>query len=452
MKKVYPAIFILFFLAGCVSIPKETVQDTARKFYIQGLLYEVNGDLENALILYKKSLEKETESSFLYSKIGRTLLRQKKFKEAERMFLKAISIDEKEPENYLNLGLTYFYLGVYDKSINFLEKGLKIKELPSYRMVLCDLYTSTSQYEKAIDSYRILIETFPSNFLLYFNSGILFEKISKQKEAEEAFLKAIKLQPAFVKSYIELGSLYEKENKIEKALEYYKKAIEIAPDYPTGYEKIIECYMKQENWKEVENTLTLAIKKNIKSSTINQILGAINFQNKKYPEAEIYYKRALMLKEDPMVWFNLGITYDRMGNKTEMEKCMRKVIELEPDNHLALNYLGYSFLLENKNIDEAFNMIQKAVKLDPKNGAYLDSLGWAYYKKGNYKLAEKFLLLAQKKENDPEIFEHLGYLYYQKNDNVKAIYWWARSQEISPKGEISQMIESSRRKLLNIKK
>ncbi len=452
MIKFYLLAFSLF-LVGCSSIPVKTrgdavtTDDMAKKFYIQGLLYEVDGDLENALLNYRKSLEANSRNSYLYGKTGRTLLRQKKYAEAEKMFLKAISLDEKEAENYLNLGLVYYYKKSYDKAVSFIEKGLKIKEFPSYRMVLCDLYASTGQYEKSLVSYRILIDTFPSNFLLHYNSGLLLKNLERLNEAEDAFLKAIKLQPAFFKSYIELGSIYEKSNRTEDALNNYKKAMELSPDDPVAYEKLTELYIKQSNWQEVENILIKAVKRNVQSSMINQVLGSISFQNKRYAEAEFYYKRALMIKEDPAIWFNLGIVHDKMGNKKEMEKCMRRVIELDPLNHLALNYLGYSLLLEDRDIHEAFIMIQKAVNLDPDNGAYLDSLGWAYYKKGNYKLAEKLLKKAQQKEIDPEIFEHLGYLYYQKNDNLRAIYWWARSHELSPKEEILMMIEKAKQKL-----
>ncbi|MCM8815744.1 MAG: tetratricopeptide repeat protein, partial [Candidatus Omnitrophica bacterium] len=290
----------------------------------------------------------------------------------------------------------------------------------------------------------VLIREFPSNFLLHYNAGLLLVKLNREKESEQYFLNAIKFQPEFVKSYIELGSLYEKQDKIESAIEYYSKAQEISPEDPSGYEKLIELYIKQGSWKKAEDILTKAIKKGIKSSMINKILGSISFENKMYFEAETYYKRALMIKEEPAIWFNLGVIYDRIGNKNEMENCMRRAIELDKNHHQALNYLGYSLLLQDRNIDEALSMIQRAIKLEPDNGAYLDSLGWAYYKKGDYKLAERFLTMASEKETDPEIFEHLGYLYYKKNDALRAIYWWVRAMEISPKEEISQMIEKAK--------
>ncbi|HOL49557.1 MAG TPA: tetratricopeptide repeat protein, partial [bacterium] len=363
-------------LAGCASVPLETARDTAKKFYIQGLLYETDGNLEDAFIMYKKALQQDSDSSFLFGKIGTILLKEKKFKEAEKAFLKAIALNKNEPENFLALGLTYYYMKSYGDAIKYFEKGLKIKDFPSYRMVLCDLYVLTNQYDKALTSYKILIEKFPSNFLLHFNCGLLLVKMNKPEETKKYFLEAIKLQPAFEKSYVELASIYLQQNNTEDALKYYKMATEISPEDPVPYEKMVEIYMKQGNWNQVQSILTKVIKENVNSAMINQIAGFISFQNKQYPEAEIYYKRALMIKETSEIWFNLGVVYDKMNKKNEMEQCIRKAIQIDPKNHLALNYLGYSLLLENKNIDEAFQLIQQAVRLDPDNGAYLDSLGW----------------------------------------------------------------------------
>jgi tetratricopeptide (TPR) repeat protein len=79
-------------------------------------------------------------------------------------------------------------------------------------------------------------------------------------------------------------------------------------------------------------------------------------------------------------------------------------------------------------LEEALGYIKKAVQLDPQNGAYLDSLGWAYYKMGNYVLAEENLRKAADKANgDPTILDHLGDLF-QKTDRLKlAAASWERA-------------------------
>ena len=47
-----------------------------------------------------------------------------------------------------------------------------------------------------------------------------------------------------------------------------------------------------------------------------------------------------------------------------------------------LNYLGYSWVDQNINLDEAFEMLKHAVELRPDDGYIVDSLGWAHYRLG----------------------------------------------------------------------
>jgi predicted Zn-dependent protease len=95
------------------------------------------------------------------------------------------------------------------------------------------------------------------------------------------------------------------------------------------------------------------------------------------------------------------------------------VLALQPDNSIALNYLGYMLADRGKDLPQALAMIKKAVKLDPMNYAYLDSLGWAYFKMGNYAEAEKNLRQACDRDStDPTVHDHLGQLY-EKTGRLK---------------------------------
>src|SRR3984957_1834014 len=63
-------------------------------------------------------------------------------------------------------------------------------------------------------------------------------------------------------------------------------------------------------------------------------------------------------------------------------------------------------------LPEAVKLIRKAVDLEPMNGAYLDSLGWAYFKLGQFELAEENLRRAvERDQTDPTVHDHLGDLY-----------------------------------------
>ena len=125
-----------------------------------------------------------------------------------------------------------------------------------------------------------------------------------------------------------------------------------------------------------------------------------------------------------------GSIYERQKKYEQAEESFHKVLADDPKNAMALNYLGYMMADRGIRLEEALGYIRRAIALDPQNGAYLDSLGWAYFKMGNYELAEENLRRASERINsDPTIQEHLGYLY-QKTGRLKlAATHWERSLE-----------------------
>jgi tetratricopeptide (TPR) repeat protein len=137
----------------------------------------------------------------------------------------------------------------------------------------------------------------------------------------------------------------------------------------------------------------------------------------------------------------------------------RRVLVNDSDNATALNYLGYMLADRGVRLEEALGYIKKALQMDPQNGAYLDSLGWAYYKLGNYVLAEENLRKASERiGNDPAVLDHLGDLYL-KTDRLKmaAAYWERALREYgrsvsadvdnSDIANVQKKLESARMKL-----
>jgi tetratricopeptide (TPR) repeat protein len=84
-------------------------------------------------------------------------------------------------------------------------------------------------------------------------------------------------------------------------------------------------------------------------------------------------------------------------------------------------------------LDDAVAMLKKAVAFDPQNYAYLDSLAWAYYKQGQYAMAEDYeRKAALRMPNDPTLLDHLGEIEARNGKLQQAIVDWQKSlQEYS---------------------
>ena len=129
------------------------------------------------------------------------------------------------------------------------------------------------------------------------------------------------------------------------------------------------------------------------------------------------------------VQFMRGAMYERMKRYDAAEAEFRKVIELNPENAGALNYLGYMLADRNTKLEEATRLIKKAVELEPDNGAYLDSLGWVYYRQDRLSDAEGLLVRALDRigGQDPTVHDHLGDVYFKLGKTREAITQWQAS-------------------------
>jgi tetratricopeptide (TPR) repeat protein len=128
------------------------------------------------------------------------------------------------------------------------------------------------------------------------------------------------------------------------------------------------------------------------------------------------------------VQFMRGAMYEREKNFDAAEKAFRDVLQNDPNNASALNYLGYMFADRGVRLDEAQQLISKALDLDPGNGAYLDSLGWVYFHQD--KLEEAATQLRQALDtigSDPTVHDHLGDVYFKQNKVREAIQQWEAS-------------------------
>ena len=156
-----------------------------------------------------------------------------------------------------------------------------------------------------------------------------------------------------------------------------------------------------------------------------------------------------LLASDPENRSNLlrlSLVYDMAGQFEQAEKVLLKLLELSPDDPLALNNLAYMYLENNVNISKAMDMVQHALEAEPENGAYLDTLGWAYYMKGKYKQAKKSIEKALEradKEDKGIIYEHYGDVLIKLGKKKEAIEAYRNAIEFGEdEGKIKLKIDS----------
>ncbi len=176
-------------------------------------------------------------------------------------------------------------------------------------------------------------------------------------------------------------------------------------------------------------------------AAVHVALGDMLRREERFAEATPAYDRAIALFGEPeeaqwVVYFSRGITHEREDRWPEAEADFRKALELRPDQPQVLNYLGYSMVEMQVNLEEALSMIERAVAAEPESGYIVDSLGWVLYRLGRYDEALVHMERAvELLPVDPVVNDHLGDVYWAVGRKREAEFQWHRALSFIGMGE-----------------
>jgi tetratricopeptide (TPR) repeat protein len=167
--------------------------------------------------------------------------------------------------------------------------------------------------------------------------------------------------------------------------------------------------------------------------SVHTALGDLQRQQEDYALAVSAYDRALEFSKPGAQsnWFVLyarGISHERLKQWEQAEADFRAALELYPDQPQVLNYLGYSMVEKQINLDEALDMIERAVAARPDSGYIVDSLGWVLYRLGRYDDAVSHMEKAvELMPVDPVVNDHLGDVFWAVGRMLEAEFQWKRA-------------------------
>ena len=253
---------------------------------------------------------------------------------------------------------------------------------------------------------------------------------------------ALYLEPDFPLAYAALAEAYESAKRYELEMHALDQ---IKPDTPLWLNVQIQKSFALNSLERVDDARTLLeglIANYSKDVRPLDALGNILRARERYGEARDYYSRALVLTPAPVkdnwtLFYSRGVCNERLKDWPAAETDFKKALALSPEESLVLNYLGYSWVDQGRNLKQAMEYIRKAVKLKPDDGYYVDSLGWAYYRLGNLPAAVENLERAvELKPDDPIINDHLGDAYWKVGRMLEAKYQWQQALTLNPEDEL----------------
>lgn len=138
-------------------------------------------------------------------------------------------------------------------------------------------------------------------------------------------------------------------------------------------------------------------------------------------QAEALINEALAHDPNSMdLLFARSMVLDKLNRRPEMERDLKRILEIDPKNANALNAWGYTLANHGERLDEAHDLIKRALEQSPDNPYILDSLGWVLYRKGDLIGAEAHLRRALALLPDAEVYAHLAEVLHAQGRTTEA--------------------------------
>ena len=203
--------------------------------------YEEQGDLDNALITYKKILEIAPNLPDVHANMANILYAQGDIKGAIAHFQTAITINpRKNWTSVVNQTLGFVFQensGDLDAAISSYQSAylLTPEDMDIY-INLGSAFYDKEDIENALAIYRNALELDPTNSRVHCNLGFLYWGRGDLDEAIAEYELAIKYDPNYDIAYNNLGVIkLDDLGRVAEAAELFRKSVEANPNYALAH-------------------------------------------------------------------------------------------------------------------------------------------------------------------------------------------------------------------------
>lgn len=376
---------------------RQLCPDGAAGIFYNGYTYEVAGNLEKALLLYREALRIDPEFAPAHGRVGLILLETRREDEAA-------------------LELT---------------KALKSHTDPLYHKALARIFTAKKLNSLASYHYQQAIRSFPADPSLFSGLAEVYRDSGDLPKAEETFQRALEVSPGNNEALTGLAAVYVAAGQYDKAIDQLKKAEASAPLDKEIHRQLAEVYLKKGDGANAAAEFTLA---GVQPKKVDIFSGAGDtfFAAKEYEKAAEAYR--LQIEGDPAdgdLRRRLGDALMRAGRDDAAIAAYREALRLQVENRDIHYNLGT--LLEKKgNHDEAVVEYKHALKAGESAAARL-RLAEIYTRRGSLpQAAEQYRILLAAAPADQDLLLKLAKIHVAAGNQKEALTTYQEVIRVNP--------------------
>lgn len=335
----------------------EEFPENQNAWYLLGLVYKEQGNTQEAVSSWRRSLELGRSSAEIHRDLGQAALLEEDFETAARCFQKALELDPRDTGSREGLARTLMYEGKMEQAIGELREAGDLTA-EGHRMI-AEAYQQLEDFEHARESYEAALEADPDLAEAHYGLARTCARLGRQEESRSHMERFQELkarservgrhwrkefeplqvtQESVAHTHTDVGRVYLAGGNAQRAAELWRKAAGLDPG-------------------NTAPRLQLAL---------------LHARSNRLEEALRLYEEVRSIDpEDPLVHYNLGNVHLRMEKPEAAERDFRKVIALAPERPDGYRALAALYLREGRNLQEAESLALEAIERKP------DAVAWA---------------------------------------------------------------------------
>ena len=275
---------------------------------------------------------------------------------AERPSISAINQDYNSAEHLFRLAEDINAMRDYNQAMETYFSCLKLEPTHSRALYrIAELYYRKAEYSEGLKFAKQILENDTYDGSGNFISGMIFKRLGKLNQAEEAFSVAARTMEYRSAAYVEMAGLKIQKGDFQGAVEYAKKALDFNRYNIPAYELLSVSYRKLNKQSESERILNevLDIDPLDHFARFEQYL--INPTDEKLTSFKSLIRNELPYE----TYLELAVEYANIGLDGEAIK----VLEQSPSYPVVYYWLAY--LYSNSSVEKSNLCLRKAEELSP---------------------------------------------------------------------------------------
>lgn len=353
----------------------------------------------------------------LYDNANRDFQR-KNYREAIEKYAESLALAP-QPETYFWKGYAHYYLKESDSALfefnNALERGFKPSEVYKVRWFVNyelknfdaaladvekaleaepndflllraagDIHFQRNEFPQALAYYERATKFANNDGNLHYNMARIYFQLMRTDEQLASAQAAVRANTQWLgDSWFLIGDAFEKRKDIPKAIDAYERALASKPDIYAAYRSLADIYRSQNRLQDAIEISRKALRQFPRDGNIYTDIGWYYSLAGMHQEAVEASKAAIMILPNQYIAYtNLCRAYNDLRDPEKARAACNNALRLSPNDGETNFYLGYSYMLENKQAEARryyIKAIPGLVDFTKKNPEYSDG----YYLLGN---------------------------------------------------------------------